>query len=156
MITLNQYTINTGHLLESTVTDTDKEIYFTMRSVIERAKKERIKFLDDTFLEITEEPLGYVATLYGLYQDNLLPILSTAGTKKEEARFYIWDCIQDTAKAEFGNAFTPHVPVKVPYIVDLIHSTAPFFANIFTWTGSFSRCLGWMMLYPKELQRIIK
>lgn len=152
---ISHYTLNTGNMVESSVKDIEKEIYFQMKKIINRAKKEKIEFLDGTYVEIVEEPLGYVCTLYGKRGKDYLPILSTAGTKNPEGRFYIWNEMQKVAKAEFGDEYIEQVPIEVPYIVDLLHISAAYFPNVFTWTGGFAKCIGWMLLYPEEMRKVL-
>ena len=152
MKTISHYTLNTGNMVESSVKDIEKEIYFQMKKIINRAKKEKIEFLDRTYVEIVEEPVGYVCTLYGKRRKEYVPILSTAGTKNPDGRFYIWNEMQKVAKAEFGEDYIEQIPIEVPYIVDLLHISAAYFPHVFTWTGGFAKCIGWMMLYPEEMR----
>ena len=155
MKTIRHYTLNTGNMAEHSAFDTDKELYFTMKKIINRAKKQKTELLDNTYIEIIEEPLGYVCTLYGKRGKDYLPILSTAGTKNPDGRFYIWNSMQDAAKKEYKDLYIEQVPAEVPYIVDFLHITAAYFLNVLEWTGSFARCLGWMMLYPEEMREIL-
>ena len=155
MKTIRHYTLNTGNMAEHSAFDTDKELYFTMKKTINRAKKQKTELLDNTYIEIIEEPLGYVCTLYGKRGKDYLPILSTAGTKNPEGRFYIWNSLQDAAKKEYKDLYIEQVPAEVPYIVDFLHVTAAYFLEVLEWTGSFARCLGWMMLYPEEMREIL-
>lgn len=140
--------------MEAPVSEVDKELYFTMKGIINRAKKQRTELLDNTYIQIIEEPLGYVCTLYGKRGKDYLPILSTAGTNNPDGRKYVWDSMQDTAKREYGNLYIEQVPAEVPYIVDFLHTTAAYFLPVLEWTGSFSRCLGWMMLFPEEMRTV--
>ena len=155
MKTIRHYTLNTGNMAEHSAFDIDKELYFTMKKTINRAKKQKTELLDNTYIEIIEEPLGYVCTLYGKRGKDYLPILSTAGTKNPEGRFYIWNSLQDAAKKEYKDLYIEQVPAEVPYIVDFLHVTAAYFLEVLEWTGSFARCLGWMMLYPEEMREIL-
>ena len=63
--------------------------------------------------------------------------------------------MQDAAKKEYKDLYIEQVPAEVPYIVDFLHITAAYFLNVLEWTGSFARCLGWMMLYPEEMREIL-
>ena len=82
-------------------------------------------------------------------------ILSTAGTKIESGRKYIWDSIEAVAKAEYGERYTVKIPVEVPYVVDLVHIPSVYFMDVMSWTGDFTKCLGWMMLFPNEIRRVL-
>lgn len=153
--TINHYTLNTGNMVESYVQDTDREIYFTMKKIINRAKRKETELIDGTYIKIVEEPRGYICTLYGKRGRNYIPILSTAGTKSPDGRNYIWKEMEYLAHAEMGEKYISRVPVDVPYIVDYIHMTSVLFPDVFEWTGSFARCVGWMMLYPEEVRETL-
>ena len=114
MKTIRHYTLNTGNMTESSAFETDKQLYFTMKKIIDRAKKQKTELLDNTYIEIVEESLGYVCTLYGKRGKDYLPILSTAGTKNPDGRFYIWNNLQDVARAEFKNQYIDKVPASEP------------------------------------------
>lgn len=151
--TIRHYTLNTGHMEISNPEEIDKDIYFTLQAIINHAKVETTDLIDNTCIRIIEEDSGYVCTLYGKHGGDLIQILSTAGTKKPEGRKYIWEAMEDAARFEFGNAYITRIPGEVPYIVDLIHISAPHFIEVLNWTGDFARCLGWMMLFPGELRK---
>ena len=156
---LKLYTLNTGHMVESHVLEEDKELYFLMRKIINRAKKRKTELLDNTYIEIIEEPLGYVCTLYGKRGKDYLLILSTAGTKNPDGRFYIWNNMQDIARAEYKHSYNDEyidqIAGEVPYIVDYLYLTSAYFLGVLDWTGSYAGCLGWMMLFPEEMRKIL-
>lgn len=153
---IRHYTLNTGHMRISRPEEVDKNIYFTLQSTVNHAKVETTDLIDNTCIRIIEEDCGYVCTLYGKRGGDLIPILSTAGTKNPEGRKYIWESMEDMAKSEFEDAYISSMPGEIPYIVDLVHISAPHFLEVLDWTGDFARCMGWMMLFPEELQKNLK
>lgn len=154
-MTINHYTLNTGNMRESSSSEINKDIYFRLKSIINRAKRGKTELLDNTYIEISEDDYGYICDLYGRRGKEYVPILSTAGTKIESGRKYIWDSMETIAKAEYGKKYSYRVPVAVPYIVDLIHIPSVYFMEVMEWTGDFTRCLGWMLLFPEEVRRKI-
>lgn len=151
---IRHYTLNTGHMRLSKPEEVNKDIYFILQSIVDQAKKEVTDLIDNTSIKIIEEENGYNCTLYAKFLGTHVPVMSTAGTKSPKERKYIWEALEDTAKMEFDDYITK-VPVEVPYIVDLIHATAPYFKDVLSWTGDFAKCLGWIMLYPEELQKYL-
>jgi hypothetical protein len=63
----------------------------------------------------------------------------------------LWAALHD-------DCFTPVVtdknkPPTPPFIADRIDVPHPSAARAFTWTGDFSKCLGWMMLFPEDIAK---
>lgn len=152
---INHYTLNTGNMRVSEPSEVNMNIYFTLKSIINRARRGKTELLDNTFIEISEDNYGYVCDLYGKRGKEYILILSTAGTKIESGRKYIWDSIEAVAKAEYGERYTVKIPVEVPYVVDLVHIPSVYFMDVMSWTGDFTKCLGWMMLFPNEIRRVL-
>lgn len=150
---INHYTLNTGNMRMSEAAEINTDIYFRLKSIINRAKRGKTELLDNTYIEISEDDYGYICDLYGKRGKEYILILSTAGTKTEPGRKYIWDSMEVIAKAEYGNKYTYRVPVEVPYIIDLVHIPSIYFTEVLDWTGDFARCLGWMLLFPEEVRR---
>ena len=152
---INHYTLNTGNMRISEPSEVNMDIYFTLKSIINRARRGKTELLDNTYIEILEDDYGYICDLYGKRGKEYIPILSTAGTKMEVGRIYIWNSMETIAKAEYRERYTTRVPVEVPYIIDLIHISSVYFMEVLNWTGDFTRCLGWMILFPEEIRRVM-
>ena len=150
MIEINHYTMNTGHQRKTTPDEVNKQIYVAFRGYIKKAlSEEGTDFLDNTHLKITEEDIGYVATLSGYAGNELIPIFVTAGTSEKDGRKYIWDAVCGMIPEK--NSIS-QIPVPTPYILDYVLPTAVAFPQVLSWTGDFSRCLGWAMMFPKEIR----
>lgn len=79
-------------------------------------------------------------------------IVSTAGTKDKNRRKSLWSDMEEVAIQEYKDMYTRKVPVAYPYILDLVHVSSVYFIHTLTWTGDFTKCLGWMMLFPDEVR----
>lgn len=152
---INHYTLNTGDMRMSKSSEINKDIFFRLKAIINRARKGKTELLGRTYIEITEDEYGYICDLYGKRGNEYIPILSTAGTKYKEGRKYIWDAMERVAKAEYEDKYMSSVPVEPPYIIDLVHISSAYFMDVLEWTGDFARCLGWMMLFPEEIRRVM-
>ena len=152
MSTINHYSLLTGNLRESTADEVKPVIYFRLKSVINRARKGKTELIDNTYIEIVEEEGVYICTLYGKKGSDYVPIVTTGGTKDERQRKYLWDSMENMTIQEYGDKYIRKVPIACPYILDLVHTSAVFFVDKLTWTGDFTKCLGWMMLFPDEVR----
>lgn len=146
------YSILTGNLRESTADEVKPVIYFRLKSVINRARKGKTELIDNTYIEIVEGEGIYVYTLYGKRGTDYIPILTTGGTKYEDERKFLWDTLESMATKKYGDQYTRKIPVACPYVLDIIHTSAAYFINTLSWTGDFTKCLGWMMLFPDEVR----
>ena len=152
MLTINHYSLLTGNLRESTADEVKPLIYFRLKSIINKAKKEKTELIDGTYIEIVEDESSYVCTVYGKRGVEYIPIVSTAGTKDKNSRKSLWSDMEEVAIQEYKDMYTRKVPVACPYILDLVHVSSVYFIHTLTWTGDFTKCLGWMMLFPDEVR----
>lgn len=154
-IFIRHCTLNSGHMRISYSNEVSKDIYFVLKGIVDKAKIEETELIDNTYIRIYEKENRYICSLLLKTENRFVPIMHTAGTKKSESRFSLWEAMQEVIKTEINqySKYIDKVPVDVPYIVDIIHFTASFHTNILKWTGDFARCLGWMMLYPEEIRK---
>lgn len=156
MKAINHYTLNTKHMRVSLEDEIhiDKDIYFRFIQIINNAKEGKTHFFGDKYIYITEDEFGYMCTIYVKFFDDYIPIVTTAGTEKPEGRFYMWDLMVDLMRRGCGmSGKIENIPVEVPYIVDVVFPVSFFIEQDLSWTGGFTRDLGWMMMFPKEMQR---
>lgn len=150
---INHHTLNTGNVRISTISDINPSIYFILNNYISQAKKEITELIDETYFQIIEDENGYVCTLYTKMNEKYIPILSTLGTKYEWARKDIWTTAENLYSSAFDKNTTFTIPSNVPYIVDIILPTCMYAPQVFQWTGDFTKCIGWMMLFPEEIKK---
>lgn len=75
MSTINHYSLITGDLRESTADEVKPLIYFRLKSIINKAKKEKTELIDGTYIEIVEDESSYVCTVYGKRGVEYIPIV---------------------------------------------------------------------------------
>lgn len=144
-------TLTTGHRRDSYVDDIDAQLYFKMRAMFQdAARSDGVDFIDNTYLKLTKiDEDSYICTLHLKTKKGLCPILTTAGSKVMDVE--LWAALHE-------NCFTPVVtdrnkPPSPPFIADKIEVPHPDAVRVFSWTGDFSKCLGWMMLFPNDIAK---
>ena len=90
MATINHLTLNTGNVRTSQSDEISKEIYFVLSKIKkDAAAGKEVDILDGVTMELKAEEDCYIATLYIVDKGNKIPILLTAGTKKNNKVAYI-------------------------------------------------------------------
>ena len=152
MVKINHITINTKNNRISTPSDVQREMYFKLKDIVRNAQTNRgIKLFNDTIFKLTMEEDCYVGTLYTQFNGELVPILSTAGTKEESKKRYVWDTMQELYKKAYNGNIIKMLPMSTPFILDCIFPTAMFNIQATKWTGDFTKCLGWAIMFPDEI-----
>jgi len=149
---ITHITLTTGHQRDSFAEEIDPKLYFKFKKMFKEPVlgENDIDFIDDTCLKLTKiDDDSYICTLFVKTNEGLCPVLTTAGSKT--LNLDLWVALHDSA-------ITPVVtdrnrPPRPPFIADRIEIPHPQAIEIFKWTGDFSRCLGWMMLYPEEIAK---
>lgn len=148
---INHYTVNTGHLRQSSSNEVDKDMYFTLRRMIDEAMThEYVDVLDGTKMKLTIEEGCYVLTLFIEKNNELVPILNCTGCKNSKAMAYAWKNAEDLYERVY-NKSVKMVP-SAPFIADIILPSSVLVPDVFHWTGDFSRCMGWALLLPEEIR----
>jgi len=150
---INHFTINTKNNRISYPSEVEKELFFILKSKFKDAESENgVNLMDDTVFKLTvEENRTYAGTLYLKSGNELVPVLITYGTKEDSDRNYVWDNIKKIRKQFSDDELI--MPPATPFIVDYILPTACLNPIIFEWTGDFTKCLAWMILFPEVINR---
>ena len=84
------------------------------------------------------------------YKNEKVPIL-TIGCSDNDNDGIMWKMLHDTAVGStLKTKGTDKVPV--PYIADRVEVGSVYFIDVLSWTGDFSRCMGWFCLAPNQIK----
>lgn len=146
---INHITMNTMDMRKTYPNEVNKDIYFILKRLVNEAKEnEYVEVLDDTYLSLTIENKDvYAATL--LYKRKF-PVLTSYGVRKKEDMNYVWGVATELYK-KIVSENIERIPVQNPAIIDVLYPIFNIPFGIFSWTGDFTRCLGWMLLDPKSI-----
>ncbi len=147
---INHITINTGHCRKSYPHEVGKDLYFILYKIFRNAQApEGCDIMDGNYnVKITADTIGYLVTLFGYKEGNKIPIITSACSKVDKGR--LWD-MMFTTQASALPEIRPAMP-PLPYIADRIEASSNIFPEAMIWTGDFSRCMGWICLYPEEIR----
>ena len=147
---INHYTLNTGNMRTTMPSEISTTVYFRLKSIINQAKEtEYVDVIDNTKMHLTIENDDYACTLYsGSDNDSLVPILLTCGCKNRKDS-YVWAATSDAYKRVYGEKIK--IVPMAPFIADIVLPGAFTRMDALTWTGDFSRCLGWLLLEPRAV-----
>ena len=148
---LEHITLSTGHMRMTSIDEVDPTIYFKLRALIKDfSRPNGADFWDNSHVKLTQ-PNGsvYICTVSLKTDMGLCPILTTGGTTDMHSD--LWETLHESAISPVATKASQ--PPDRPYIADRIDIPHPAGLHIRTWTGDFSRCLAWMLLYPAELRR---
>lgn len=144
---INHYTVNTSHNRKSYPHEVDKNIYFMLAGIVKKAiAGEMVEIFDYIYLTLGVEQDVYVATLWDTSKN---PLLVSIGATSKEARKQVLKIIRENFKDFYRT--TPVLP-DIPFIADIITPFSTLYPGIFTWTGDFTRCLGWFMIAPEKIR----
>lgn len=148
---MNHITLNTMDVRKTYPSEIDKDIYFILKGIVSESKKnEYVEILDDIYLSLTIESKDiYAATL--LYKKQF-PVLTSYGVRKKEDMDYVWDVATGLYKKITADNIE-RIPVQNPAIIDVLYPIVNVPFEIFSWTGDFTRCLGWILLDPDSIMK---
>lgn len=148
---INHITINTGHCRKTYPSEVDKETYMTLyRTFRDAQAPDGCDIMDDEFnVKITGDAIGYLCTLFKYDGKDKMPLLTSAYSKTDK-NGELWDMLfQNMTLPLLGKR--PEMP-GIPYIADRIEIGMGLFPGTSSFTGDFSRCMGWISLYPNEIR----
>lgn len=152
MVKINHITINTRHNRVSTPSDISKDLIFVMKDLVKDAQREEgVKLFDNTVFKLSMEEECYAGTLFTYISGQEIPILSTSGTKSEDKRDYVWNNIEELYKKLYKDNNVKMLPASTPLILDCLLPASASNPEAFKWTGDFTKCLGWVIMYPQEI-----
>lgn len=147
---INHYTLNTGNNRKSFSKEVDKNMYFTLKRMIDDAERhEFADVMDGTVMNLTIEDSAYVITLFNNIEEKI-PLLVTFGCRdgKDAAK-----TIKEANKIykTIYNA-EPKVAPITPFCLDILFPSVIFNPEISEWSGDFCRCMAWAILSPEEIR----
>lgn len=147
---INHITINTGHCRKSYPNEVNKELYFILHNIFKDAHaQDGCNIMDGDYnVKITASSIGYLTTLFGYDNGERIPVITSACSKADKG--FLWDLLFQNAAGSLPD-IRPAMP-KTPYIADRIEPSAALFFNDLNWTADFTRCIGWICLYPEEIR----
>jgi hypothetical protein len=143
---INHITLNTGHVRKTYPDEVNKEIYFILKRILrDSMKPSGAEVYQGYTLRTTQDGGSTIATIY--HRDGAA-ILTTLCTKfgDDEA----WKILHEYSTAPL--ATKPTEPIAAPYIADRLEIGAAFHMDAMGWTGDLSRCLGWIVIDPKQIR----
>lgn len=148
---INHVTLNTMDVRKTYPSEVNKDIYFILKRIVDEAKKNKyVEVLDDTYLSLTIENQDiYAATLL---HEKQFPVLTSYGVRKKEDMDYVWDVATGLYKKITSDKIE-RIPVQNPAIIDVLYPIVNVPFEIFSWTGDFTRCLGWILLDPDSIMK---
>lgn len=144
---INHFTLNSGHNRKSEKTDINKELFFKLNSLFQESLKDGgvamelqgKNFIVDSTLE---EGCG-LTTLYIIFGSDKIPLLTTAYSDES---YTAYDMLVDVYKKFYPNAKVLPIRPQLPYIADLIFPSIALMPDVATWTGDFTKCMGWIAI----------
>lgn len=148
---INHVTLNTMDVRKTYPSEVNKDIYFILKRIVDEAKKNKyVEVLDDTYLSLTIENQDiYAATLL---HEKQFPVLTSYGVRKKEDMDYVWDVATGLYKKITADNIE-RIPVQNPAIIDVLYPIVNVPFEIFSWTGDFTRCLGWILMDPDSIMK---
>lgn len=147
---IKHLTFNSGELRISKPEEVSKDMYPILSDIVKNAKTpEGGEVMDGTFLKMTVKGSAYVATLFG---SGNIPILITTGIKHKLDANYVWNTLKSKMTEEEMERLRSCIQTEPPCIIDVICPSAFMFMDALHWTGDFTKCLGWFMLFPEEIR----
>lgn len=141
---INHITLSSGHIRKTSPNEVDKELYFILKRLYNDSLKKEVEIFDGYTMKTTSTEIGTLITVYNAAK---MPILTTAISKNDTGE--LWEVLHESAttplKTDKGK-----IP-ELPYIADRLELGAMFDLAATKWTGAFSRCMGWIVLYPKAV-----
>ncbi|MNW48698.1 hypothetical protein D3C74_260750 [compost metagenome] len=143
---LNHVTLNTGHARKTYSHEVDKRIYFILKNILKDAMgSQGAKIFDNYTVKITKVGEGAVSTLFG---SSGAPILTTACSKDDDGS--LWRMLHSTFNGQL--ATKEDKPTSTPYIADRLEVGSVLHMDALKWTGDFSRCFAWAILFPDRIR----
>lgn len=150
---INHITLNSGNTRKSYLKEINELLYPELLNIVEKALKQEYFNLEEyseTFKGysiklICIETDCYKMTLFGK-SNKLIPIMTSFYSKNTNN--VVIEEIKKTAKTPI------QIKLTSPYILDKIEIGAMMYMEAMTWTGDFSRCIGWACLFPEKLGKI--
>lgn len=148
---INHITLNTMDVRKTYPSEVNKDIYFILKRIVAEAKKNKyVEVLDDTYLSLTIENQDiYAATLL---HEKQFPVLTSYVVRKKEDMDYVWDVATGLYKKITSDKIE-RIPVQNPAIIDVLYPIVNVQFEIFSWTGDFTRCLGWILMDPDSIMK---
>lgn len=144
---INHITLNSGHLRKTKPNEVDKELYFILNRLYKDSLQKEVEIFNGYTIKSIQDQFGVVITVYS--KEDKLPILTTAISKNDTLGL-LWKMMHDTAALPLTT--NKNKPISLPYIADRIEIGAMYHLNATTWTGDFSRCMGWLILAPEKIR----
>lgn len=140
---INHVTLNTGHTRKSYPNEVNKEIYF----ILNRIYKDSFKNNGAKFKEYTIKGTPFDSgAIFTVYKDSV-PIMTTASTRNQNSE--LWKMLLETSTITINKKLAEPI---APYIVDRIEIGLVFDLQASSWTGDFSKCMGWITLFPEKIR----
>lgn len=143
---INHVTLNTGNARKTTPNEVNKEIYFILKRLYNDSLNGKVEVFDGYTMKTIKENTGTVITLYS---KNNFPILTTAISKSDKLGI-LWNMMHDSSASQLKTRSDK--PIELPYIADRIEPSAVMDISAMSWTGDFSRCMGWIVLSPEKIR----
>lgn len=143
-------TFNTQDIRNSLAGEVDKGILLDMANLARNAQKVGgVEVLDGTILELFTSDSGtYAGTLSAVVGGEKIPLLTTMGARTKEGRKELVSNLNILKKSSPSTEKLIFIPPTPPVIVDYLYDTLTFRPDVVSWTGDFTKCLGWYMLAP--------
>ncbi len=162
---INFITINFGVVKRETSKDMTKEFWTVMQKIVSQAKMNGLAdVVDGAVLELAIEDDGntYMAALYNNRND-LLPLLTTAGSVIPEKVQEIWDDYKelsempaiplikkDPSSGKLEKFDCPDLcPASTPVVCDMLFIGMLMYPEILAWSEAFTYGLAWTILGDK-------
>lgn len=148
---INHITINTGHCRKTYPSEISKDIYMTLFRIFRDAQAPNgCDIMENEFnVKITGDKIGYLCTLFKYDSGCKVPVLTSAYSKVDKDG-ELWDMLFQNMTAPLL-VERPEMP-ELPYIADRIEMGMGLFPGVSSFTGDFSRCMGWISLYPEKIK----
>lgn len=156
---LHHITLNTGHSRLSYHSEVDKRLYFSLNRIVRESKSAAGARLDMVnpkfFLQTTTEEDCYVGTVFYQTTNRKVPILLTAGARSAESGVKLWKELHELDFISKMLLTTRHQLQPVPFVADIVigHAASAIspgeLSDFFEWSADFTRCMGWIYLYPE-------
>jgi hypothetical protein len=146
---LNHITLTTGHCRKTYPEEIDKDLYFELRGLFKKSLREETDLHNGYSIKSTETPIGSLITLFGEYEGDKVPILTVGCSIDDTGE--LWELLHSTSTIPLVSKSTDKI--QLPYIADRLEVGSEMFLDSLKWTGSFSKCMGWICLAPEKIRK---
>lgn len=138
---INHYTLNTGNNVPFKREVIMNEAFFRIKGILRKLRTEKyVHIIDNVYIELTIEKGRYIATLFAQYEEEMIPILVTAGCDQKDLYADSVKMLVDIYEQLYKQKVKT-VPM-LPYVCDIVLPTlTPSEWINFTWTGEFCKLL---------------